>query len=268
VGNHDQYLTRLINEPTIVSDVANREQWKKEFGSGGDAETIIRHFKTLYNVKRADEIKQQIEKLPAMISPLPGVYLAHGSFGLNKRPLAERPRECVEEYIKQYYDVATTWEVLGKFVKHPSALPGIQRMRQARWEKPRVMIVGHWHQRNLYKFERDKWQPSIVVNDRWINEWIDLPNDPAEPILINPGSVGSPRLPKDHTMPRDLCASYAMLDWGGHHSRVMFRRVQYNRRETVRLLQEGLYPEQVYARLEGNCTHAHSHQCPWCIKES
>jgi len=270
VGNHDQEIVRLINDPALISDKAKRRQWENAFGSHSDADTLVRHCNYLHNIGRANEIKRQIENLPAMLSPLPGVYLAHGNFGLNQRPLAERAQECVEGYIKQHYDVTTTWEALDEFIRlqHPSALSGIQRIHQTQWEKPSVMIVGHWHLRNFYKFEGGKWHPSIVINDSRINVWMDLPNNPAEPILINPGSVGSPRLPKDHTMSKDLCASYAMLDWGERHSRVMFRRVQYNRRETVRLLQAGMYPEQVYARLEGNCAHAHSHQCPWCVKES
>ncbi len=267
VGNHDQDLVRLIDDPSIVSDVAKRKQWEKEFRSESDAWTIVQHWVYLQDIGWAGEIKRRIGNLPSMASPLPGVYLAHGSFGLNKRPPAERPRECVEEPITQHYQVATTWETLCDFVKHPSAIQGFQRMHQERWEKPSVMIVGHSHVRSFYKFEKDKWHPSLVINDSKIGVWLDLPNTPTQPVLINPGSVGSPRLPKDHIAPKDLCASYAVLDWNARNPRIMFRRAQYNRKETIRLLIEGQYPSKVYAKLKDNCTHSHSHQCPWC-KES
>ena len=266
VGNHDQELVRLINDPSLGEDKAKREQWEKDFGSLSDATTIIRHWKHFQMIGRVNEIQQQIVNLPVMVSPLPGVYLAHGSFGLNKRPLAERPRECVEEYIKQYREVTTTWEVLSEFVKRPQLFRNFQNMHQIQWKKPSIMIVGHWHIRSFYKFENNRWQPSPIINDDVINLWLDLPNTPAQPVLINPGSVGSPRLPKD-AMLKDFCASYAIIDWNERNPRIMFRRVPYDRNKTLRLLRESQYPPKISEKLEGKCTSSPSRQCQWC-KES
>lgn len=243
-GNHEYYLvggvenSRLPNG-SMVGDINQPADW----------EAIRKQQELLRHGGHFDSVKSAFENMPAMVSPFPGVYLAHGSFG-GRHHSRPTPAECAFEYLKRCEDVARTYHALCNFVAHPVSEPLFFKVTET-WTMPRLMVVGHTHKRALFWIGDGCRQDDIEIGC-----WYNLPGDTEQCLLVNPGSVGFPRESWG-----DYCASYALLDWDERHPRISFHRVPYNRPATIRHLDEQQYPPEIKKHLSGKCAFAHSNNC-------
>lgn len=248
VGNHEYYFAGLVENfvmpnGTLAGDISKRSDW----------EAIQKQQDIFRGLYRYDSIKSTVERMSVVISPFDGVYLTHGSFGKVRDRLTRG--ECVFEYLKSCADVARTFSTLRSFVVNP--ISDLQFITMTgKWTMPRLMIVGHTHQRALFWLKDGCRQENIQIG-----HWYDLPGDVEQSVLVNPGSVGFPR-----EIRGDLCASYALLDWDERYPRISFHRVPYDRPATLKQLDEQQYPKEIKAYLSGKCSFAHTNNCP-CAME-
>lgn len=199
-------------------------------------EEQIRHARSDYQ-----EICQQIAALPQMAVPYPGIYVAHGCFDLDLSAVLQR--KCVSDYIwfDKFQQVLHAWETLRSFIKNPQDLPGVVNLT-GRWDAPRLLAVGHTHLRGIYWYgEKPGLEPSVRVD-----HWYSIPAD--RPALVNPGSVGFPRV-KDQAG----CASYALLEIQDEHWRLCFRDVWFDCNRVIELLDHFGYPEAIRQSLHCGC---------------
>lgn len=249
-GNHDWGLAGIIEnyflpDGSMGGDFGNRDDWK--------AILLQRGFLTLFG--QYDKIELEIKKKwRVMVSPLEGVYLAHGSFGGLPEQTPMR-WQCVTGYLDRIDWIQASWNNLRNFVTTSEQIDGFE-CKTHQWTPPRLMIVGHTHRRGLFRFQGN-WYEENIEENRESPKQHKLRLSPETPVLINPGSVGFPR-----QGPYDHCASYALLDWDGQDASVTFHRVPYNRTATRDLMKYLEFPKGLLTLLGESCSLAHAQNCP------
>lgn len=249
-GNHEYYLVGRVENfhlpnGSMAGDISQPADW----------EAIQRQRETLDIIGSFDSVRSDFENImKVMVSPLPGVYLAHGSFG-GRHNDSPTPGTYAFEYLKSREDVVRTYNALRGFVANPIS-DRLFDTATGTWTMPRLMVVGHTHQRALYWIQDGCRQEHIEIG-----HWYDLPSDAGQCVLVNPGSVGFPRESWG-----DYCASYALLEWDEQRPRISFHRVPYNRPATIKQLDDQRYPPEIKRHLSGKCSFAHSNNCP-CATE-
>lgn len=148
-----------------------------------------------------------LNNLPVMGSPRSGIYLGHGAF--NAKELV-----CV---IREVKTPSMGQDALDKLENRQWPV----RCAPRSGGKPQLLALGHTHLAGIWRasYEDDKndisWQPQPGGQ-------ATLNNLTANPILVNPGSVGFSRN-------GDGCASYALVDW--ENEQVELRRICYSQEE-------------------------------------
>ena len=205
VGNHDLEL---------VDGLEGGQYFQGEYFHG-EAKTVLEHHRQLCQ-SASPELMQQIGQIKAIAQPLPGVILAHG---------VPKPQD-------------KTWTVTKVTTSKIDAEQALTDLLQAGL-RPKLIVVGHSH-RTLF------WQRAAGPNALeavWHEEMpygeLGLGNMQAQPVYLNPGSVGQPRDDGPE-------ASYCILDW--EKKSVYFRRVAYPLEFTRQKMRELGYPSALIER--------------------
>ena len=192
----------------------------------------------LLSTARLDYAKmiRKLSRLPAVVSPLPGVYLAHGSFQIDRNRGAQL--NCVNGYL--HFDnpgsIVISWDCLQEFLAAPLDLPGVNKKTE-NWTLPRLLIAGHTHVQGMCWLGKLMQVEHPLLPDHWYELL------PEQPVLINPGSVGFPR-----QNGQGYCANYALLEIKEDHAwRVCFRRVGFNQYKVLELLEKFGYSQFGYS---------------------
>jgi len=239
-GNHDwgligrlesQIFVGLLEGPTVTGDFGVHA-W----------EMLNKQKRLLAEVPNlSGPMYESLSRLPLLSSPLPGVYMAHGSghpeasqaIGtysrlpiqgqeslLNMRDLADDPNSA-------------KWQELSKVALHG-------------WAMPKLMLVGHTHIAGMWQYPG--LQPG---SSDWIDltqqvqeqtEWFTFADLERDPVFANPGSVGFAR-----DYPGMAC--YLLLDWEEDRLGLTQRRVSYDFEKTLSLLEAIGAPELVLDQL-------------------
>ncbi len=151
-----------------------------------------------------EEIHPWLHGLPYVLSPLPGIYISHGSFRMNNI------LDAVLKYTPNTSSHEISYRQLHQWIETKPELNNCKIICKGKgWEKPRIFIAGHTHEQIL-------WQRRIIGNTyKWeeneesrISEHFEsrtyqrmealvwsTPIQPTldQPIWLNPGSVGDPK---------------------------------------------------------------------------
>lgn len=222
-GNHDWGLAgRWIN-------VLINGAWRGEFAPA-DWQVLLDQRKELgwlgllsSEVATPGPVDAYLAGLPVLLTPRPGVYLAHG--GLHA-PLDERDSP-------ETVGFRLTWEYVTAPEHASSALNGLSALAAGRatlpagWlagqplAPPTLALLGHAHRQFLCVLgpgATQWWRPPAL----------DQPYawraDPAAPVVLSPGSVGFPR-ERDS---RAACYAALAHDGAGAWS-VTFHQAEYDR---------------------------------------
>jgi len=261
-GNHDW---GVIGKETVIQTAA---RWDGFFGKH-DWEIILAHRRELTDVgllnlagdeePRSGQVFEYLKNLPVLCSPCPGVYLVHGGWETPLKPQVERHlNHLIWDYVREPKHAKYTLDALSWVAEHSSEISRLYVSGNP-LEAPRVVLVGHYHRRILYRGDPDgfEWETPVRLNYTY-----ELHPQPERPVLISPGSVGFPREDLD----RD--ASYAVLCLREQAvCSVTFHKVPF-RRATVRVQMKAKgYPQEIIRHLqmpgerEDEIVHSRCAQC-------
>lgn len=213
IGNHDIAVCHGIPE---------NQNYREDARSA-----IVKQRQQVENLKVwKDEFLPWLQHQPHMLSPLSGIYLAHGTFWLTD----------IEQMPFYYPGRTVSYEVSFQSLRQ-GITPGSHLSSEQRvcavdgWKAPVILITGHSHLQGLW--QRDPANPQLggdwplVQGSQIHHEEIDaavknrcrLIKDCTvrvtveQPLWINPGSVGQRR--DVRTPVPDGCdwARYAILEW-------------------------------------------------------
>ncbi len=238
----------------LIEKIQNLEMGTQEIGEFKKVfwESLLYQRKLLQDIGEYQKIATDIEALPVLTSPRPGIYMAHGSFDI--LPAEEVQSVSVSRYLwsDMPYLVKESWRTFMKFLEHPVSHPGLAKP-PAGWQRPTLLLAGHTHVQDLVFLDE---QPREVLPPE-INCWYDLSDNPDRPVYVNPGSVGFPRDDGPDSLKR--CAGYALLDLTKPPGRVCFRRVWFDRQHVINQYRKYGYDnaliEIITKGLEGPCIH-------------
>lgn len=194
-----------------------------------------------------EEFAPWLRMQPLMLSPMSGVYLAHGAFSI------DNPHLMTDLYTPRDLPHGGSLQRLHHWLECGQTLPDGTARAIGGWDVPLLLATGHTHKQGVWQcpggrthpFERfDHWPlleaarisskeiqhsiESLQALDRLVH--VEFSAD--RPVWINPGSVGDPRDPRT---PRPAqgwqWARYVILDWAGPGSRdadVHLRWVPYS----------------------------------------
>lgn len=194
-------------------------------------------------LERVSHVKEWLESLPTLVSPRPGVYLAHGSFSVNE---VERVTiYCNGSSHSGYVTIEQTWQSLCRLLKN-AAIEKEGNINYGTCDPPMLMLVGHTHQRGAWQREdtdghwhEKKSESETPFDSKRPQEWVvKFETGVNKPVLVNPGSVGWPRLRYFHP-DSYFWAEYALIEFAENYIEVKFRKIPYCARreiERVKLL--------------------------------
>ncbi len=207
-GNHEWGLSGRLNrselqldeEHTFSIPYYNRVAWP----------ILLLQRQTLEN---QTSMMEQLTGLPVMGSPRPGIYLGHGSFHQDELTCVVRETKTPtfnQDDLNNLTD--RQWPV---------------RYAPRSGGRPYFLALGHTHLPGIWRGVHQSENGDI----RWQGQEQQaiLGNLAANPILVNPGSVGFSRN-------GDGCASYALVDWD--NEQVEIRRICYSQEVLRREMQK------------------------------
>jgi predicted phosphodiesterase len=212
-----------------------------------------------------------LREQPLVVSPRANVYLAHGAFDMKDPP------KCLLKYVRKGLHAEESWHSIKQWL---SLLPEPTvdiRIGSDGWQPPRLMIVGHWHRQLVWRrqqageHEKAQWyqllpdfgaHPEYETHEQPVTSQptVDHPgtpqpqevslsgpliaDDPLQPTIINPGSVG---IPRDGANAGEgwAWAKYALIDWTPPGARVRFRHVPYELKSFLKILEQLQYPAEI-----------------------
>jgi hypothetical protein len=186
-------------------------------------------------------VYEQLCAWPIVHEPHPGVYLIHGGLERPFTPpndLTTFLPDLVWDYVRETHHARYTNQMAKWLYKKRPQTPEIVAYN-AHLQKPRLIILGHWHYRRLYFGDTDLWEPAIQLGYSY-----SLPQGKGSPIILSPGSVGFSAEEND----RD--ASYAVLCMRNNVIQsVTFYTAPYDRQTIRRQMFAKNYPEETIGRL-------------------
>ncbi|MHC1732911.1 MAG: metallophosphoesterase [Bacteroidales bacterium] len=215
-GNHDRTLHPAQGERSL-DYVTNDESRNKTWDD----------FRLLQDTGALDNFRDWSASRPLVLSPLEGVYMAHGSFWMNDF------FRVVTEYSRQPDDYTRGCRSLSTFLQNGfSHYPEQVHVNKA--VQPRVMITGHTHQQKVW--QRDDggtWrelgmlpeaQREYFFQGQSLSYQVEIQLSAEQPVWINPGSVGEPRDIDDGVR---RWAKYLCLDFNEDTLIIRFHWVVY-----------------------------------------
>lgn len=182
------------------------------------------------------EFASWLRRQPYMLSPLPGVYLAHGVFYPDQPALMPQWYPGRDITHEQSFQRLLRWLRNGPVAATADNEDQNSQLLVAAngWREPLILITGHTHHQGVWQrpnspsLDQD-WpmadgavvpRQEIIecaqncrVLEHKVQVWLSV----ERPVWINPGSVGDPR---DLATPQPRCASgtwrwarYAVLEW-------------------------------------------------------
>lgn len=237
VGNHD--LAILAKDAELDQLRKNRtykeEAWK----------VIIRQRnKVQYSTRWKQEFAPWLQAQPYLLSPISGIYLAHGNYTMKRIdniPFEYTPPKETAEHERWFCDLLD-WINCGSD-NNDSRLRHLNN-----WSRPLLLITGHTHTQRVWQrnsvaqveiwaeYKPGSIPPEYVqacISQRQPVDWyVPLEPTPDAPIWFNPGSVGLPRNDGGRKAWDDWCwAKYAILEWQDNKSSLRLRWVPYPNKE-------------------------------------
>lgn len=235
VGNHDWGLIGRFTHILGVRDI---------LFSDDDWSMLIHHRRELASLGLMDlngdqpdggEVVTTIQRWPVVCQPLPGTYLSHGGATIEPAPNTEihtiLQTMIVDGYVKDTTDAVATLATMRLLANTMPEMQGVP---------PQLVLVGHYHQRTLYRAAlAEPWEHPLQVDYAY-----PLYATAATPALVSPGSVGFSR---DST---NRHPSYAVIGLNdGQPETITFHIVPYDRDRVRLAMRERNYPETVVSRL-------------------
>lgn len=224
-------LRDLLGNPAIQGVIGNHDIAVLDGGAAGSyngtASRVIssQRRQVQFSEEWRDEIAPWLRCQPHMLSPLPGIYLAHGVFH------PTQPHWMPQWYADRDLKHEQSFKELCDWLNHDPVRASNQLVAVHGWHKPLILVTGHTHQQGI-------WQrpPRPRLNENWPDvETARIPFEriancaensvalehtvmvslmPERPVWINPGSVGEPRDMATPTPgPNWKWARYALLEW-------------------------------------------------------
>jgi diadenosine tetraphosphatase ApaH/serine/threonine PP2A family protein phosphatase len=182
---------------------------------------------------------------------------------------------CLLEYIRMDEEAEISWQSLQRWQANLPQATSTICVGPEGWHPPQLLIIGHWHrqlawQRQVASTGHIHWKqlrsdfgahpeiespalqpqsstPIADGSDTPLPYEIPVPislqtSDTAQPIVINPGSVG---LPRDGAKAANgwAWAKYAFLEWTPPAIVIRFRHVPYKIDTAIQALQT--YPSRL-----------------------
>jgi hypothetical protein len=228
IGNHDLGVLNVPHSGLFngAADAAIQRQ-RRELQH-------VREWRT--SAGEDGEFASWLRRQPYMLSPLPGVYLAHGVFYPNQpacMPQWYPGRDITHE--QSFQSLLRWFGSRRDTVMTDNADQNSQLLVAAhRWDAPLILITGHTHHQGVWQRPKsprldEDWpiaEGAVVphqeiiecakrceVLEHKVQVWPSV----ERPVWINPGSVGYPR---DPATPQPRCTSgtwrwarYAVLEW-------------------------------------------------------
>ena len=194
----------------------------------------INHIHADLLAEKVPDLLQWLAGLPLRAQPLPGFYLAHGSFA------PDSDHNTVWTYgTKSSYVAKDQLKRLMKMAGAAMVSPSTETLAPVR-----LAAYGHYHVPALYRW--DSQHQDLLVADPFAEEWFTFGDLTAAPVLINPGSISLPRPNAPYVQ-----ASYALLDIAedGNTVQIGFRRFFYPWQSLLESISPG-YPRYQELRAE------------------
>ena len=166
-----------------------------------------------------DRFRPWLASLPYILSPRPGVYLAHGAF-----PMISGVEYATQWYVPDRVPHEDVWRELQRWLGDaPPVCTELVRCVGEGWADPRLLVTGHTHKQAVWQRNGESnglWPeiPNSRVPYSLLQEgragmepigWeVELNPNPDEPVWMNPGSVGTRNLTAGVAW-----AHYALLNW-------------------------------------------------------
>jgi predicted phosphodiesterase len=204
LGNHD--MSALGRLPDLLLNV-NGAQLSD---SGFPLEQIKQDRAHAAEIQeRSPELWEWLNTLQYRAMPLPGYLLAHGYFAPDD-------------------DMRTVWH----YATRNGGLR-LEQLRQAREGSPvppRLIALGHYHIAGLWQWQENE----LCEFDIWAQEWVELHNLTAQPVILNAGTLSLPRREGDH-------GNYVVLDIADDLDsvRVGFRHLRFDWRPLIDVFCDG-----------------------------
>jgi hypothetical protein len=234
IGNHD--LALLARDDRELISLYSR------FPYSDDAKRAIRYQRDMV-IGQSKVWKEQfrpwLEAQPHVLSPQPGIYLAHGGF-----PEMSEIDEAAHWYTPDTHPHERSWPALQAWPDGGISVGDSSRFvhcPHGEWAPPVLIITGNTHKQAVwYRGEQrpnGRWPLVPELNKGGIPwsviqecirqqaavDWpVKLQPMSQMPIWINPGSVGQPR-----DSAGIHWAQYALLDWQGTNGTLRLRWVPY-----------------------------------------
>jgi len=244
-GNHDWGIIgkeRIIRTAGRWDGFFNKYDWKIILAHRVELTDVGLLYLVGDEEPRSGQVFEYLKNLPVLCSPCPGVYLVHGGWGTPQKPQVERHLNyLVWDYVTRPEDAQLTLSALTWIAEHPSDISELAVSGNS-LEAPRVVLVGHYHRRTLYRGSLGgfEWEDRVRLDYTY-----ELDPQPERPVLISPGSVGFPREYHD----RD--ASYAMLCLRENTvCSVTFHKVPFDRAIVRAQMGEKEYPQEIIRHLQ------------------
>jgi predicted phosphodiesterase len=252
-GNHDIYLATSADiddsaaeMPGAYADAETSQEGKRR--EEDVVQKCIRlNREALRGALQLQQAQGWIRQLPYIVSPLEGVYLAHGTFDLSSRT------KTVENYFDRKAVQKEAIENLLEWIERGAPPTEVPIEHDGPLARPRLLIVGHTHIQMVWqcKLTDDgelSWEalsahiaPNSGKMASTTSATSQSANEPVELVLdcpllddssgaimaVNPGSVG---LPRDGAKAGDgfAWAKYALIDWEPVGASLTFRWVPYS----------------------------------------
>lgn len=223
-------LRDLRNNPGTRAVIGNHDVAVIDGGSvsfNGRARKVImsQRGKVRSSEEWREEMAPWLRSQPYLLSPLPGVYLAHGAFHPTE------PHLMYELYAAITIPHELSFRALRDWLTQGQAATSDKCMAANGWDSPLILITGHTHRQGLWQrpaqpHPKENWPAAdnaMIPFDRiqdcatkcaTLEHIVQISLTPERPVWINPGSVGESRDTGTPTCgPGWKWARYAILDW-------------------------------------------------------